>query len=125
MAFYRESRPLPDGGTRWSGTDHADTLADAAEAYKRCRKTQYFVLTDESPDLALPCSCCGKPVNDYGDAPQGYRGNKCHYYPSTKRFRIMHYMCAWGSLLGAIGTSYSLAEAARVYEEMAGDTLAV
>lgn len=123
MAFYKQSRPTPTG-TRWSGTDHADTLADAATAYKRCRTRKSFVLTAESPDLALSCSCCGQPLNVFpSDTLDGYKGNRVEYFPKTKRFRLMHYMCSWGALLGAIGTTYSLAEAASTYERLAGRTI--
>lgn len=114
MAFYKKRRP----GGRYSAYDHADSLADAAEAYKRCRKSQSFILTDEAQELHhLKCGVCGRMMSDYGDAPKGYRGNICSYSPSRKMFVLKHYMCAWGSLLGAICTSYSLAEAGRKMAE--------
>jgi len=119
MAFYKKSSPRtnPYTGKTYNGYsayDHADSIAEAAEAYKRCRKQQSFILTDESPDLArFACNVCGKQMNDHGDTPEGYRGNRVDFYPKSKTFRIKHYTCAWGSLLGAICTSYSLAEAGR------------
>lgn len=117
MAFYPKSRP--NGG--YSGYDHADTVADAALAYKRCRRTKMFILADGSPDLSLPCSACGVPLNEWtDDMPPGYRGNHVTYDPRTKRFRAMHYTCSWGALLGGIGTSYSLAEAAHKVEALSG-----
>lgn len=117
MSFYPKARP--DG--RWAAYDHADTIADAATAYRRCRTGKSFILADDSPDLALPCSACGTAVNDYGDTPRGYRGNRCEYNPRSKRFRLMHYTCSWGALLGGIGTSYDLAEAAAKVESLGGE----
>lgn len=92
--------------------DRFHTLQDAATKYRRCRVTQHFILSDDSPDLALTCGACGDPLNVFADdVSDGYRGNRVHYYPRDKRFVLQHYTCAWGTLLGAVATSYSLAEA--------------
>lgn len=117
--FYKQSRPrinpvTGEKGKTFSAYDHADTITEAAEAYKRCRKPQAFILTDDSPDLhRFACNVCGKQMDDFGDTPENYRGNRVDYYPRTRTFRIKHYTCAWGNLLGAICTSYTLAEAGR------------
>lgn len=97
-------------------TDHFPTLADAAHRYRRCRKPQHFILDDDSPDLALPCGSCGRPLNTWAPdvdekSARGYHGNRALFKPRAKRFVLQHYTCAWGSLLGAICTSYTLAEA--------------
>lgn len=98
--------------------DKFDTLADAAERYKRHRRPQHFILADESPDLALPCGSCGRPLTEY--APdvddtnaRGYHGNRGHYYPRDRVFVLQHYTCAWGNLLGAVCVSHTVAEAAQ------------
>lgn len=119
--FYKESWPSKDGTTRYSAYDHADRISDAVEAYKRCRKRRTFVLNDDSPDLErLECGVCGRKLNDYGDAPEGYRGNRIDYSPRNRTFIAKHYMCAWNVLLGAICTSYSVAEAGVKYQKMQG-----
>jgi hypothetical protein len=126
MAFYEQSRPRinTETGKRvigFSAYDHADRISDAAEAYKRCRKVKTFILTDESPDLKrFACSVCGKQMNDHTDTPEGYRGNFVDYSPRSKTFYIKHYMCAWNTLLGAICTSYTLADAAKKYQRAQG-----
>ena len=111
MSFYRKSRPSADHGTVFSGYDHADTIADAVEAYQRCRTTKHFILTDTSPDLeGLTCTCghsLGEdPVRD---------GNRCQLVRRNGRVCVLaqHYACSWGTLLDAIGTSDNLAEAGR------------
>jgi hypothetical protein len=124
--FYKQAQPLKDGRKGFSAYDHADTLLEAAEAYKRCRTRKTFILTKTSPDLdRFACSCCGRLMSDYGDAPEGYRGNFVDYSPKAKTFRLKHYMCAWGQLLGAIGKSYSLAEAAAVYQASEGPAVKI
>lgn len=117
MAFYKESRP----GGRYSAYDHADSIADAVQAYKRCRKSRTFILTDNARELhTLECGVCGRVLSDYGDAPEGYRGNYIDYSPTRRTFIAKHYMCAWRTLLGAICTSYSVAEAGVKYRRMQG-----
>lgn len=118
--FYKSSRPTATG-TRWSAYDHSDSLHEAGAAYARCRKSRTFILTDDSPDLErFYCSCCGRLLSDYGDAGEGYKAVYVDYSPTRKSFRPKHYVCAWGQLLGAIGTSYSLAEAAAAYQAAEG-----
>lgn len=122
MAFYKESRPGKDGtGRRYSAYDHADRITDAVAAYKRCRNRRTFILNDNSPDLQrLECGVCGNKLNDHGDTPEGYRGNYIDYSPRSKTFIAKHYMCAWKTLLGAICTSYSVAEAGAKYRKIQG-----
>lgn len=124
--FYKQACPRvhPETGEKYRGYsayDHSDTIAEAVEAYKRCRKSRTFILTDDAPELdTLECSVCGRILSDYGDAPKGYRGNYIDYSPRSRTFRAKHYMCAWNTLLGAICTSYSVAEAGAKYERMVG-----
>lgn len=112
--FYKESRPRRDGkpGTTYSAYDHADTMLEAVEAYKRCRKTRTFILTDDSPDRQrYACVHCGALLAD--PSPDGkIESTYVDYSPRTKRARPKHYSCAWATLLGAICTSYDLAQAA-------------
>ncbi len=107
MSFYRKSRPRPDGTTGYSGYDHADTIDDAVEAYKRARSTKHFILTDGSPDLDMLTCTCGHKLSEGDD------GNRCQLVKRNGVFYVLaqHYKCAWGTLLGAIGTSHTLAEA--------------
>jgi hypothetical protein len=124
--FYKQSQPLSTGRKGFSAYDHADTVAEAVQAYKRCRTLKTFILTKGSPDLdRFACSCCGRLMSDYGDAPEGYRGNRVEYNPRAKTFRAKHYMCAWGQLLGAIGTAYSVAEAGENYRKAEGPAVSV
>ena len=80
-SFYKRSRPRPDGTVGYSGYDHADTIADAVTAYKRTRKTQYFILTDDSPDLdKVRCTCgalLSEPDPDGKVGPKA--GNRCQF----------------------------------------------
>jgi hypothetical protein len=119
VSFYKEARRAADGTMRYSAYDHADSIADIAEAYKRCRKAKDFILQDGAPELdTLCCAVCGKVMSDYGDAPKGYRGNLGVFYPKSRTFTMKHYLCGWNSLLGAICTSYSLSEAGAKYERI-------
>ena len=106
--FYKRSRPTADGRLTYSGYDHADTLAAAVQAYKRVRSRQYFILTDGSPDLAELTCTCGHTL-DEGD------GNRCQLIKRNGKFFVLgqHYVCSWGTLLGALGTASTLAEAGR------------
>jgi len=113
MAFYKRSRPRADGTTGYSGYDHADTIADAVEAYKRTRTTKYFILVDGSPDLAAIRCSCGALLSE--PAPDGKPdpGNRCMFRKRAGKPEVLgqHYVCSWGTLLGALGTSTSVAEA--------------
>jgi hypothetical protein len=113
--FYKRSRPRPDGTVGYSGYDHADTIAAVVAAYKRTRTTQYFILTDDSPDLAnLRCTCgalLSEPAPDGKPEP----GNRCQFVKRNGRAFVLgqHYICSWGTLLGALCTSGTVAEAGR------------
>ncbi len=109
MSFYKKSRPRPDGRTGYSGYDHADTIVDAVEAYRRVRTTKHFILTDGSPDLAELTCTCGHKLSEGDD------GNRCQLVRHGGKVYVLaqHYKCSWGTLLSAIGTSGSLAEAGR------------
>ena len=114
MSFYKRSRPSAEYGTLFSGYDHADTIADAVEAYKRTRMVKYFILTDGSPDLATIRCSCGNLLSETvrGDT-KADPGNRCMFRKRAGKPEILgqHYACSWGTLLGAIGTSSSVAEA--------------
>lgn len=117
MSFYRRSRPstapTANGRTTFCGYDTADTIADVVEAYKRTRTTKYFILLDGSPDLAgLTCSCgatLDQPAPDGKPDP----GNRCLFRKVKGNSYVMgqHYVCSWGTLLTAIGTSSTVSEA--------------
>ena len=111
--FYKQSRPRRDGepGTTFSAYDYADTMVEAVEAYKRCRKARTFILTETSVDRQrYACVACGALLGD--PSPDGkIEPAYVDYSPRTKRARPKHYSCAWATLLGAICTSYDLAEA--------------
>lgn len=86
--------------------DTFKTTAAAMKAYKRCRTRKDFILKDASQTTLnrLKCKCCGKPIADYGNAPEGYRGNICEWIPAKWSksgkpvIRAMHYTCAWGAV---------------------------
>jgi hypothetical protein len=113
MSFYKRSRRRPDGSTGFSAYDHADTIADAVEAYKRCRTTKYFILSDGSPDLANLRCTCGALLSEPGPDGKPDGGNRCQYAKRDGKPYVLaqHYYCSWGTLLGALGTSDNLAEA--------------
>ena len=124
--FYKDSNER--GG--YSAYDHADSIADAVEAYKRCRTMKTFVLNRESPDLdRIACAVCGlrlseRALTDDGEpVPMSHHGNRIQYFPRVKRFRAHHYWCGWSALMGAIVGSYSVAEAGARYERIAGSTV--
>jgi hypothetical protein len=111
--FYKQSAPARNGepGTRYSAYDHADTMAEAVVAYKRCRNARTFILTENSPDRArYKCVACGALLSE--PSPDGkIESAYVDYSPRSKTARPKHYSCGWATLLGAICTSYSLAEA--------------
>lgn len=86
--------------------DAFDSLAEAKAHYKRCRKEQFFVLSDQGIAKDNPvCSVCGNRLSQppRGQRPTpGYTGNRCDYLPLVKKFRCMHYLCAWSGLLEQI-----------------------
>ncbi len=101
--FYRKSRPRADGTVGYSAYDHADTIAEGIDAYKRCRTQKTFILTDNSPDHATTnCVGCGKRLADIDGIAQGYRATYVDYYPRTKSARPYHYVCAWQKTLNDI-----------------------
>ena len=121
---------------RGFGTPKSTTIADADRALYRTRRVKSFILTDDSPDLDLPCSVCGlrldDPNHDDGKpVAKGYHGNRIEYVRRTvdgKRVSLIrpkHYWCSWGALLTGIGTSRDLGEAARKVEALSGGWLRV
>jgi hypothetical protein len=115
--FYKQSRPRPDGTVGYSGYDHADTIDDVVIAYKRCRTSKHFILTDDSPDLAkIRCTCGALLSEPDPDGKVGAKaGNRCQYTKRSGKVFVLgqHYVCSWGTLLTALGTSSTLAEAGR------------
>ena len=114
MSFYKRSRPRPDGTVGFSGYDHADTIADVVAAYKRTRTTKYFILTDGSADLATLRCTCGALLSEADPNGKVGAGNRCQFTKRDGKPFVMgqHYSCSWGTLLGALGTASTLAEAA-------------
>jgi hypothetical protein len=90
--------------------DTFKTIESAKKHYSRCRTRKDFILkgASESTLNKIKCKCCGKPLADYGDAPEGYRGNICEWIPGkrTKNGKPkvvgMHYLCAWGVTLNQV-----------------------
>jgi hypothetical protein len=118
MGYYKRSRP----GGGFSGYDHADSIADAHQALRRTRTRKSFILTADSPDLAVvKCSVCDAVLAD--DPPgetvtNGYRGNRCDYFKGL--VRAMHYTCSWGALLEGIVESRNLVDAAAAVDAKSG-----
>jgi hypothetical protein len=113
MGFYRKSRPSAEYGTVFSAYDHADTIADAMEAYKRTRTTQHFILVDGSADLANLRCMCGALLSEPAPDGKANPGNRCQFAKRAGKPFVLgqHYACSWDTLLGAICTSSSVAEA--------------
>lgn len=85
--------------------DNFKSIADAKQKYRRCRNLQHFTLADEEAHK-LECSVCHRPMNGPAGKEtriiEGYKGNRCVYYPKTKQVTVMHYLCAWNNLLQII-----------------------
>lgn len=80
------------------GYDQFDAVAEAKEHYRRVRnpKARHFILSDTGVDADKPvCAHCGKPIDTKN-------GNRCQYFPRTKKVAVMHYLCAWENVLGHI-----------------------
>jgi hypothetical protein len=112
MSFYPRSRPRPDGTVGFSAYDHADTIADAVTAYRRTRTRKHFILTDGSPDLAKVRCTCGALLTE-PNADGNLDGNRFQFTKRAGKPFVLgqHYYCSWGTLLGAVVTSHTLAEA--------------
>ncbi len=90
--------------------DQFDTIAAAKYSYRRCRTMKHFILTDKGVKRykRVVCAACGENINDppkkYPDFTTGHShsGNRCQYYPKTKKVAVMHYVCAWDNLLNHI-----------------------
>jgi hypothetical protein len=113
VSFYTRSRRRPDGSIGFSGYDHADTVADAVKSYNRTRSIQYFILSDGSPDLAVLRCTCGALLSEPAPDGKADPGNRCQFTKRDGKAFVLaqHYVCSWGTLLGAIGTSDTVAEA--------------
>ena len=115
MSFYAKSRPstapTANGRTTFCAYDTADTIADVVQAYRRTRTTKYFILLDGSPDLAELTCTCGRTLAETD--PDGGTGNRCAHRRAGGSSFVMgqHYACSWGTLLTAIGTAHTVAEA--------------
>lgn len=111
--FYKRSRRRPDGSIGYSGYDHADSIADAIVAYKRTRTTKFFILSDGCPDLATLRCTCGALLSEPAPDGRPEPGNRCQFAKRNGKPYVLaqHYVCSWGTLLTAIGTSSTLADA--------------
>lgn len=78
-------------GSNRTAYDSADSIAEAEEAYRRCRTEKHFILTEAGAQAIKPtCPCCGDPITD--------RKNRGRYSPRFKKAIVMHYECAWGAV---------------------------
>jgi len=79
--------------------DRFRTTKDAAYKYRRCRIPQYYILTNDSPDLAfIVCPTCKRTIANNPAECKSYQGNRAIYYPKCKKSIVQHYTCAWESL---------------------------
>lgn len=93
MAFYKA---WTEGAKAY---DEADTVADAIEAYRRCRTVKSFILRGDENAV---CDVCGRTLADDPAEYDSYKGNRCEYDPRTKTVTVHHYTCGWGVTLTAI-----------------------
>jgi len=127
--------------SRYGTCDRADTIADAVDGYRRCRKIQTFILQSPTagvyetreealaacPELAkVRCSGCGRKLSEYApgeeeklDTRDAYHGNRIDFHPKTKRIKPLHYVCAWGATLGALATGDAAEAFANIRRENA------
>jgi len=87
---------------RQGAYDGFDSIKEAMEYYKRCRKNHDFILSDDGAKHYDPrCAHCGKKLSE-DDAPSGYRGNRCTYIAKAKKVAVFHYTCAWETTLAQV-----------------------
>jgi len=84
--------------------DGFDSISEPVKHYKRCRVVKHFVLSYSGVQKENPvCIICGRPLLSPPPGEKvtrtGHYGNRCQYQPRTKRTAVMHYRCAWSSLL--------------------------
>ena len=82
--------------------DQFDSAKEAATHYRRRRTEQYYIMSDNGLQRKkYICPCCGKQVFKRGENghSEGFDGNRCIYHPRLKKSVVMHYTCAWGTLL--------------------------
>lgn len=61
--------------------DGFDSLEEARQHYKRCRKTQHFILSDNGVVKEKPhCTVCGGLIEVGKDVPLDLKGNRGEYY---------------------------------------------
>ncbi len=87
--------------------DRFDRISEAKDHYKRCRHTKDFILSDEGVKAEDPvCVVCGNKIQDdpknHPGLSKGYRGNRCSYYPKTKKVACLHYLCSWENIMNHI-----------------------
>lgn len=87
---------------RRTGYPTLTDLSRVAEAFKRCRREQYFVCSAETLDAHRPtCPVCHEPVT--AEECKGRRdGARGVYNPRARRAVVMHYPCSWRALLTEI-----------------------
>ncbi|MBT7913647.1 hypothetical protein HN588_07060 [Candidatus Bathyarchaeota archaeon] len=84
--------------------DRFDSFAEVLAYYKRCRKRKAFILSEAGVELEQEAVCkgCGKHLSVVVSETPGYHGNRCDFYPRSKKIVVKHYTCAWGATLSAI-----------------------
>ena len=83
--------------------DGFDSPKEVREHYRRSRTLKDFIPSERFVrETDAICPVCRKKCLDRGDAPEGYRSWIGVYSPRFKKFRIMHYVCAWASLLRVV-----------------------
>ena len=73
-----------------------DNFKELTKGFKGFKKLQMFILSDGGVEKLKPvCDSCKKviTVND---------GNRGEYQPSSKKYVIFHYYCAWENILNDI-----------------------
>ncbi len=87
--------------------DGFDGIYEAKQHYRRCRTLKSFILSKSGVEKDKPvCAVCGesleKPPKKHPDSDA--ISNRCEYHPRLKKVAVMHYICAWESLLNKVFT---------------------
>ena len=89
--------------------DKFSSFDEVRDKYRRCRTVKEFMLDkDAAREMNLVCAICKNKLTEHppksDDILKNWDeepdcANICEYYPKVKKILVMHYICAWGSIL--------------------------